>query len=143
MDNNVILFLQIGDRLYGQVDFQNVVGFDTDDMSSNVLQDYEVWARTANEKLPGFDRVVSMDLWVTFKRYWVPFVMKYHIPSAGIALICHISYVIPPSTAIPGRVALLATNFLALTNIFSSHQVSLGIKDVLPKNVLMINFISG
>ncbi len=105
------------------MDFNHVSGFDADDFSSQTLQDYDAYAITSFEKEPIFGRVITMDLWVVFHRFWSPFVLKYHVPSAGIVLLCHISYVIPPNTAIPGRVALLATNFLALSNLFGTHQV--------------------
>jgi hypothetical protein len=59
---------------------------------------------------------------VELKRKMSPFVMKYYLPAAGIVFISQISFLISPSQ-LPGRVALLVTLFLVLTNIFTRQQV--------------------
>jgi hypothetical protein len=59
---------------------------------------------------------------VELKRRMNPFVMKYYLPSAGIVFVSQISFLISPSQ-LPGRVALLVTLFLVLTNIFTRQQV--------------------
>ena len=51
-----------------------------------------------------------------------PFVFQYYLPSAAIVFVSHISFIIP-SSATPGRVGLLATLFLTLTNLFINHMV--------------------
>ena len=58
------------------------------------------------------------------KRTLPPFVYQYHLPSAAIVLVSQLSFIIPAS-AIPGRVGLLATLFLTLTNLFINHMVRL------------------
>ena len=58
------------------------------------------------------------------KRNLSPFVFQYFLPSASIVFVSHISFIIP-SSSIPGRVGLLATLFLTLTNLFINHMVSL------------------
>ena len=63
---------------------------------------------------------------VSMKRDVVPYVIQYYIPCAAIVLLTQISFIIP-LTAIPGRVALLVTEFLTLINIFIHQQVDNGI----------------
>ena len=58
------------------------------------------------------------------KRILGPFVFQYYLPSAAIVFVSQISFVIP-SSATPGRVGLLATLFLTLTNLFIHHMVRL------------------
>ena len=56
------------------------------------------------------------------RRNYRPFVIQYYVPCIGIVIVAHVSFVIPAS-AIPGRVGLVATQFLTLTNIFISEMV--------------------
>ena len=51
-----------------------------------------------------------------------PFVFQYHLPSASIVFVSQLSFIIP-SSAIPGRVGLLATLFLTLINLFINQMV--------------------
>ena len=51
-----------------------------------------------------------------------PFVFQYHLPSAAIVFVSQLSFIIP-SSAIPGRVGLLATLFLTLINLFINQMV--------------------
>ncbi len=106
----------------GQADFEEViVHYNFKDQK---LQDYWINATTASEKDDnGSGYVRNMILQMHFARYWFPFVMKYYLPCGCIVILAHISYFIPPN-AVPGRISLLLTNFLVLSNIFSSHQVS-------------------
>ena len=52
----------------------------------------------------------------------VPYLVKYYIPCNAIVIISMMSFMIPLS-AIPGRVALLVTQFLTLTNLFIYEMV--------------------
>ena len=54
---------------------------------------------------------------VEMSRLISPNMMKYYIPSIAIVLISEIGFLVPLS-AIPGRVALLVTQFLTLINLF-------------------------
>ena len=56
------------------------------------------------------------------KRNISPFVFQYHLPSAAIVFVSQLSFIIP-SSAIPGRVGLLATLFLTLINLFINQMV--------------------
>ena len=58
------------------------------------------------------------------RRNLSPFVFQYFLPAAAIVFVSDISFIIP-SSATPGRVGLLATLFLTLTNLFINHMVSL------------------
>ena len=56
-------------------------------------------------------------------RLQTSFIFMYYIPSISIVLVSLIGFVIP-ITAIPGRVGLLVTQFLTLTNLFIYQMVS-------------------
>ena len=53
----------------------------------------------------------------------LPYLVKYYIPCIAIVVISMMSFTIPLS-AIPGRIALLVTQFLTLTNLFIYEMVS-------------------
>ena len=55
------------------------------------------------------------------------FVYEYYLPCIAIVLVSGISFIIP-LTAIPGRVALLVTQFLTLTNLFIHQTVIITFK---------------
>ena len=61
---------------------------------------------------------------IQLKRQIIPFLFKYYFPSIAIVLLSFISFIVPLS-AIPGRVALLTTLFLTLTNTFMKYMVSI------------------
>ena len=60
---------------------------------------------------------------VEMTRSFQPFFMHYYAPCIAIVLVTHASFIIPPDV-IPGRIALLATQFLTLVNIFIDQQVN-------------------
>ena len=72
---------------------------------------------------PRKDMGMGIGFDVTLKRNVMPYVMQYYVPCCAIVLVSQISFIIPLS-AIPGRVALLVTQFLTLTNIFIHQQVN-------------------
>ena len=59
---------------------------------------------------------------IAMTRLLRPYMMKYYIPCVAIVLVSEIGFVIP-LTAIPGRVALLVTQFLTLINLFIYQMV--------------------
>ena len=59
---------------------------------------------------------------VTFKRKLSKYIFQYYLPSITIVIASSVSFIIPLS-AIPGRVALMGTQFLTLTNIFINEMV--------------------
>ena len=64
----------------------------------------------------GFDIKMTRSL----RRYF----MVYYLPSIASVLVSHIGFLIP-LTSIPGRAALLVTQFLSLVNIFIAERVSI------------------
>ena len=59
---------------------------------------------------------------VQLKRPISKYVLQYYLPAITIAMASSVSFIIPLS-AIPGRVALVVTLFLTLTNIFIHQMV--------------------
>ena len=60
---------------------------------------------------------------ITMDRIYEPFIWKYYVPCIAIVSVSGLSFIIPIS-AIPGRVALLVTQFLSLINLFIFQMVS-------------------
>ena len=61
---------------------------------------------------------------ITVERQPSKYIYQYYIPCITIVTAASFSFIIPLS-AIPGRVALIVTQFLTLTNIFINQMVSL------------------
>ena len=59
---------------------------------------------------------------ITLDRIVNPYLYQYYFPCIAIVVVSQISFIIPLS-AIPGRVALVVTQFLTLTNIFIHQMV--------------------
>ena len=59
---------------------------------------------------------------IHMSRLMTPYLLKYYIPSIAIVIVSEIGFLVP-LTAIPGRVALLVTNFLTLVNLFIHQMV--------------------
>ena len=60
---------------------------------------------------------------IQMNRRLQPFVMECFLPSICIVIVAHISFIIPLDSS-PGRIALLVTQFLTLTNICIYQQVN-------------------
>ena len=60
---------------------------------------------------------------IKMSRRLQPFIMECYLPCIAIVIVSHISFIIPLD-AVPGRIALLVTQFLTLTNICIHQQVS-------------------
>ena len=60
---------------------------------------------------------------VEVKRRILSYIIQYYLPCASIVAISSISFIIPV-TAIPGRVSLVVTLFLTLSNLIIHHEVS-------------------
>ena len=61
---------------------------------------------------------------ITLQRIVQPYLYQYYFPCIAIVIVSQISFIIPIS-AIPGRVALVVTQFLTLTNIFIHLMVNM------------------
>ena len=59
---------------------------------------------------------------ITMNHAITPFFVKYYLPCIAIVLVSMIGFAVPLN-AIPGRVALLVTQFLTLTNLFIYEMV--------------------
>ena len=64
--------------------------------------------------LVGFD--------IAMERILKPYIMEYYLPCVASILVSHIGFVIPVKS-IPGRAALLVTQFLSLINLFIAGMV--------------------
>ena len=64
----------------------------------------------------------SIGMYFNLRRNVDKYFFQYYLPSAMIVFVSQISFVIPLQ-AIPGRIGLVVTQFLALTNIFINEQV--------------------
>ena len=53
-----------------------------------------------------------------------PFLLKYYAPAIAVVIVSEISFLIPVA-AIPGRIGLLVTLFLTLTNLFIHNMVKI------------------
>ena len=79
------------------------------------------------------DRILDNDCWTSFgyeiklKRQPAKYLFQYYIPCITIVVASTLSFIIPPSAA-PGRIALVVTQFLTLTNIFIYQMVSIANK---------------
>ena len=73
-----------------------------------------------------FDNLKEVGFKLKMTRVKQPYLLKYYFPCVAIVVVTQISFYIPPD-AIPGRVALLVTQFLTLTNLFISEQVRIAI----------------
>ena len=73
---------------------------------------------------------------ITMKRIIQPYLFQYFLPCMAIVVVSFISFLVP-LTAIPGRIALVVTQFLTLTNIFIHQMVSNMLSDALCSNNLI------
>lgn len=60
---------------------------------------------------------------IVLKRLVKPHLLQYYLPCFAIVCMAFVSFIVPIS-AIPGRVALIVTQFLTLTNMFIHHMVN-------------------
>ena len=73
--------------------------------------------------MPVFNTITtSFGFKVEMKRQVRKYLFQYFLPCLAVVLASSFSFIIPLS-AIPGRVALVVTQFLTLTNIFIHHMV--------------------
>ena len=71
---------------------------------------------------PRSNKIVGYD--VKMRRMLEPFFMMYYLPCMAILVVSVISFAVP-LTATPGRIALLVTLFLTLTNLFIYQMVNI------------------
>ena len=61
---------------------------------------------------------------IEMKRITRPYLYQYYLPCASIVVASHLSFIVPIS-ATPGRIALVVTQFLTLTNLFINQKVNI------------------
>ena len=89
-------------------DVYTVVGFEVE-ISLNEYDQNETNDDSMITKEIGFN--------ITLRRFFGPYVYQCYFPCAAIVGVSQISFMIPQES-IPGRISLIATQFLTLTNIF-------------------------
>ena len=102
-------------------------GFEIDITYSGTFINYNDTTQNGTQKF-GFN--------ITLERMIQPYLFQYYLPCIVIVVVSQISFVIP-LTSIPGRVALIVTQFLTLTNLFIHEMVSKNIG-----NVTKVTFIN-
>ena len=83
------------------------------DITGSIIEETEM----INEK-----KMQRLGLDLKIKRNIQPFILRYYLPCATITIVSQFSFLIP-FTALPGRVALLVTQFLTLTSLFIHQMV--------------------
>ena len=83
--------------------------------------------------LPEYDPIYqektsTFGLHFKLKRQIEPYFYKFYIPCVAVVITSFFSFIIPLN-AIPGRIALIVTQFLTLTNIFIHQMVSTDYKN--------------
>ena len=85
---------------------------------------FEVRTKFFDGNLIGNNDTFYLGFDVEVARILSPFLFKYYLPCGAIVLVSLISFIVP-LTAIPGRIGLVVTQFLTLTNIFIHHMVNI------------------
>ena len=119
MDSQVCKF-RFGGRSMG-VDFVLLEDFEAQhNTTSYRTEDFNINVRFIdNEYLNGMT-LVGFD--INMARILRPYIMEYYLPCMASVLVSHIGFLIPVKS-IPGRAALLVTQFLSLINLFIAGMV--------------------
>ena len=88
----------------------------------SILKLYQACGFDVMTKIHNFTNGAGFDL--TMKRLILPYMLQYYLPCISIVLVSFVSFIIPLS-ALPGRVGLIVTQFLTLTNVFIHQIVSI------------------
>ena len=82
---------------------------------------FDIVSTLFDENINNGNNTIGVKLEMT--RRLKPFFLKYYVPAVAIVIVSEISFLIPV-VAIPGRIGLLVTMFLTLTNLFIYNMVS-------------------
>ena len=93
--------------------------YDPQNQSLHSTKSYETAGFTVLVCFSNFTNGVGFD--VELKRLVLPYIFQYYLPCISIVLVSFISFIVPLSS-LPGRIGLIVTQFLTLTNIFI-HQI--------------------
>ena len=135
MDNQKCDFLM--DGAYprpGIVNFKFEVGFFAVTNKNAILDDFDIDVKFADG-----GNVTGIHAVITLQRSIFPYIIKYYLPCIAIIAMSSLSFVMSKeSEIILGRVALLVTQFLTLTNILIAQQVSY-VQGFIGQTILNIN----
>ena len=90
-------------------DKYTAVGFEIEITVDEKYYENDTYSSSATKKEIGFN--------ITLRRIVSPYLYQCYLPCAAIVAVSQVSFMIP-SESIPGRISLIATQFLTLTNIF-------------------------
>ncbi len=76
----------------------------------------------AQWEIEEYNKTSHIGFTITLNRRTMPYILVYYLPAIAIVILSQMSFLISPKQ-LPGRVALLVTLFLVLTNIFMNQQV--------------------
>ena len=82
---------------------------------------FDIVSTLFDENINNGNNTIGVKLEMT--RRLKPFFLKYYVPAIVIVIVSEFSFLIPVVT-IPGRIGLLVTMFLTLTNLFIYNMVS-------------------
>ena len=120
MDNQLCKF-RLGTRTWGA----KIKLFDKfkayHDTKNYKAENFEVQISFIDEGIIDGRSKIGFD--IRMQRILGPYIMEYYLPSLASVLVSQIGFLIPLSS-IPGRAALLVTQFLSLINIFIAERVS-------------------
>ena len=88
----------------------------------DVKQTAALFETTNNVIFQDIEQIVGIS--IKMKRQISAYIYRYYLPCAIIVVMSFFSFMIP-LTALPGRIAIVVTQFLTLTSIFIHHIVSI------------------
>ena len=99
-------------------------------LSKNFTKDgFDINAEFSQGKVCNGGATSCIEAEFIMRRIRSTFVFQYYLPCCAIVFVSQISFIVTPSS-IPGRLGLLATQFLTLTNLFINHMVGLQLSNI-------------
>lgn len=122
MDNQKCDFLMDGAYSRpGIVNFKFELGFFAVTNKNAILDDFKI-----DVKFSDGGNTTGIHAFITLQRSIFPYIIKYYLPCIAIIAMSSLSFLMSKESEIVlGRIALLVTQFLTLTNILIAQQVSL------------------
>ena len=97
----------------------------TDDSDDNIpiysAAGFDIVTKLFDENIMNGSNTIGVKMQMS--RRLKPFILTYYVPAMSIVMVSEISFLIPIA-AMPGRIGLLVTLFLTLTNVCIHHMVS-------------------
>ena len=99
-------------------------------LSKNFTKDgFDINANFGQGKACNGGATSCIEVEFIMRRIRSTFLFQYYLPCCAIVFVSQISFIVTPSS-IPGRLGLLATQFLTLTNLFINHMVGLQLSNI-------------